>query len=115
MDNVRQFLGLSGYYRYFRESFAAHAHPLTQLLKKKNAVFHSGRGQDNSFKALKHALTHAPVLTVPNFKDPLLLQTDASMIELSVVLLQQDLKQTGSKSRLWRVLVACLSLLKRMI
>ena len=33
--NVKQFLGLAGYYRRFIQTFAFIAKPLTQLLKKK--------------------------------------------------------------------------------
>ncbi len=87
VENVRSFLGLAGYYRPFIKSFAARASPLTKLLKK-SEPFHWGSEQDNSFKDLKCALTHAPVLTFPNFKDPFLIYTDASTIGIGAVLTQ---------------------------
>ncbi len=71
-ENVRSFLGLAWYYRPFIKSFAARANPLTKLLKKKEP-FHWGSDQDKSFKDLKQALTQAPVLTFPDFKDPFLI------------------------------------------
>ncbi len=87
VNNVRSFLGLAGYYRSFIKDFSARAYPLTQLLKK-DVLFHWGKEQENSFKDLKHALTHAPILTFPDFKDPFLLQTDASMSGIGAVLMQ---------------------------
>ncbi len=85
VENVRSFLGLAGYYRPFIKSFAARANPLTKLLKK-NEPFHWGSDQDNSFKDLKQALTHAPVLTFPDFKDPFVIYTDASTLGIGAVL-----------------------------
>ncbi len=73
----------------FIKSFAARASPLTELLKKSES-FHWGSEQDISFKYLKYALTHAPVLTFPNFKDPFLIYTDASTVGIEAVLMQTD-------------------------
>ncbi len=69
VEKVRSFLGLAGYSRPFIKNFGARAKLLTQLLKK-DAPFHWGSEQESSFKDLKHALTHAPVLVFPNFDDP---------------------------------------------
>ncbi len=63
-ENVRSFLGLAVYYRPFIKNFAARTNPLTQLFKK-GTPFHWGSEQKGSFKNLKHALTHAPVLVFP--------------------------------------------------
>ncbi len=87
VENVRSFLGLAGYYRPFIKSFAARASSLTKVLKK-SEPFHWGSERDNSFKDLKYGLTHAPVLTFPNFKDPFSIYTDASTIGIGVVLMQ---------------------------
>ncbi len=89
VENVRSFLGLAGYYRPFIENFAARANPLTQLLKK-DTPFHWGSEQESSFKDLKHALTHAPVLLFPNFDDPFFVFTDASGVGMGVVLMKTD-------------------------
>ncbi len=89
VENVRSFLGLARYYRPFIKNFAARANPLTQLLKK-DAPFHWGSEQGSSFKDLKHALTHAPVLVFPNFDDPFVIFTDASGVGIGVFLMQTD-------------------------
>ncbi len=52
--------------------------------------FHWGSEQDSSFKDLKHALTHAPVLVFPNFDDPFVIFTDTSGVGLGAVLMQTD-------------------------
>ena len=41
-----------------------------------------------AFDAIRHALTHAPVLTIPDFNKPFELIVDASGIGLGGVLLQ---------------------------
>ncbi len=89
VENIRSFLGLAGYYRPFIKSFAALASPLTKLLKK-SEPFHWVSEQDNNFKDLKHALTYAPLRTFPNFKDPFLIYTDASTIDIGAVFMQTD-------------------------
>ncbi len=89
VENVRSFLGLAGYYHPFIKKFAARANPLTQLLKK-DTPFHWSSEQQNSFKDLKHALTHAPVLVLPNFDDPFINFTDSSGVGIAAVLMQTD-------------------------
>ncbi len=68
-DNVRSFLGVAGYYRPFIKNFTARASPLTHLLKK-DVPFQWLPAQQSSFEDLKKALTQAPVLVFPDFKDP---------------------------------------------
>ncbi len=57
---------------------------------KKDAPFHCGSEQKSSFKDLKHALTHAPVLVFPNYDDPFVIFTDASGVGIGAVLMQTD-------------------------
>ncbi len=89
LENVRSFLGITGYYCPFIKNFAARANPLTQLLKK-DTPFHWGSEQESSFKDLKHTLTHATVLVFHNFDDPFIIFTDTSGVGIGAVLMQTD-------------------------
>ncbi len=73
---VRQFLGLSSYYRRFIPQFAAIAKPLYELTRKDVQLYWSERCQE-AFSALKRKLTRAPVLSYPSFDKPFVLETDA--------------------------------------
>ncbi len=59
------------------------------MLLKKNTPFHWDAAQKKSFEDLKFALTHAPVLTFPDYI-PFVLYTDASALGLGAVLMQPD-------------------------
>ena len=74
---VKQFLGLIGYYRKFVPRFADIPWPLTSLTKK-DIEFHWTEKCQASFKLLKEALMKEPILRYPNPKDPYILYTDAS-------------------------------------
>ena len=88
---TRMFLGLANYYRNFIPRFAQHAEPLYTLLRK-DAPFVWGRPQEIAFAHIKHALTHAPTLILPDPSREYILRTDASDTAVSAILLQQDLE-----------------------
>lgn len=93
---VRRFLGLAGYYRKFVKDFAVLARPLTDMLRQ-GRKFAWGPEQRKSFTLLKQALSHAPVLQLPDLSKPFILDIDASTTGLGAVLLQPGEDPTQKK------------------
>ncbi|GKD84678.1 putative reverse transcriptase domain-containing protein [Tanacetum coccineum] len=62
--NIRQFLGLAGYYRRFIEGFSKVAKPMTKLTQKKVA-FKWGDKKEAAFQTLKNKFCSAPTLALP--------------------------------------------------
>ncbi|XP_017489445.1 PREDICTED: uncharacterized protein K02A2.6-like, partial [Rhagoletis zephyria] len=63
ITQVRQFLGLTGFFRKFVEGYSYLPIPLTMLLKK-DGCFQWGASQQKAFERLKEAITSKPVLTL---------------------------------------------------
>ena len=84
---VRQFLGLTGYYRRFIPNFAEHSFHLTEATRKTapERIMYSDVLNDE-FLYLKSVLCSVPTLTLPVPADSFVLQTDASGIGLGAVL-----------------------------
>ncbi|KAJ0886849.1 putative nucleotidyltransferase, Ribonuclease H [Helianthus annuus] len=61
---VRQFLGLAGYYRRFIENFSKIAQPLTALTQK-DKKYDWGVKQEEAFQLLKSKLCDVPILSLP--------------------------------------------------
>ena len=87
VTNVRQFLGLTSYYRRFIAQFAKVAAPL-HALTRKDAVFRWTAECQEAFEALKAVITRSPVLAYPNFDVDFVLETDASVKGLGAMLSQ---------------------------
>ncbi|GJR67215.1 putative reverse transcriptase domain-containing protein [Tanacetum coccineum] len=86
---VRQFLGLAGYYRRFIEGFSKIAKPLTKLTQKnKNYIW--GEEQESAFQLLKQKLCEAPILALPEGNDDFVIYCDASLQGLGAVLMQRE-------------------------
>ncbi|GKC58061.1 putative nucleotidyltransferase, ribonuclease H [Tanacetum coccineum] len=87
--NIKQlhgFLGLAGYYRRFVARYASLAAPLTHLLRKDAFIWTNAATV--AFNNSKAAMTNTPVLALPDFSKPFLIQTDASRSGVGAVLSQ---------------------------
>ena len=85
---VRQFLGLIGYYRKFVPKFADIARPLTNLTKQ-DVKFNWTEKCQKTFQLLKDMLLKEPVLKYPDPSKPYTLFTDASKYAWACVLTQE--------------------------
>nr|GEU61674.1 reverse transcriptase domain-containing protein [Tanacetum cinerariifolium] len=75
---IRQFLGLAGYYRRFIKYFSKIAKPLT-ILTQKDKKFVSGKDQEMAFQIIKQKLCEAPILALPEGNDDFVIYRDASI------------------------------------
>ena len=88
--NVKQFLGLAGYYRRFITNFATIVKPLTLLLKK-DVPFAWTETAERAFDTLKNVLCTQPLLQYPDFLKPFIITTDASDFAVGAILSQGEI------------------------
>nr|GEY32359.1 putative reverse transcriptase domain-containing protein [Tanacetum cinerariifolium] len=86
---VRQFLGLAGYYRRFIEGFSLIAKPLTKLTQK-NKTYEWGEEEEEAFQLLKDKLCSAPILALPEGSEDFVVYCDASLKGYGAVLMQRE-------------------------
>lgn len=84
---IKQFLGLVGYYRKFIPDFARLTKPLTHCLKKGNKITMNPQYVE-SFEKCKTLLTNDPILKYPDFSKEFILTTDASNVAIGAILSQ---------------------------
>ena len=86
---VRQFIGLTNYFRKFIKDYSSIAAPLMDLTRKDTDFAASWTDiHENAFNGLKEAMTTAPVLMIPDCNKPFELISDASLLGTGAVLLQ---------------------------
>ncbi|GJU90233.1 reverse transcriptase domain-containing protein [Tanacetum coccineum] len=86
---IRQFLGLIGYYRRFIKDFLKIAKYLTGLTQK-NKKYIWGEDQESAFQLLKQKLCEALILALPEGNDNFVVYCDASHQGLGAVLMQRE-------------------------
>jgi len=75
--NIKQFLGLAGYYRFI-SNFSKIAKLLLKKLLKKDEKFVWNEAQDKTFRELRDLLCSEPLLQYPDFTNSFVVTMDAS-------------------------------------
>ncbi|GKB02652.1 putative reverse transcriptase domain-containing protein [Tanacetum coccineum] len=86
---IRQFLGLAGYYRRFIKGFSKIAKSMTKLTQK-GIKFDWGEKEENAFQLIKQKLCSAPILALPEGSEDFVVYCDASHKGLGAVLMQRE-------------------------
>jgi hypothetical protein len=87
---IKQFLGLTGYYRKFIRDYSKIAKPMTNYLKKNSKLNINDPKYIDSFETLKTLLMNDPILKYPDFKETFTITTDASQFALGAILSQNN-------------------------
>nr|GEZ83321.1 retrotransposon protein, putative, Ty3-gypsy subclass [Tanacetum cinerariifolium] len=74
---IRQFLGLAGYYRRFIEGFSKIAKSMMKLTQKR-IKFDWGEKEENVFQLIKQKLCSTPILALPEGSEDFVVYYDAS-------------------------------------
>nr|GFC87583.1 putative reverse transcriptase domain-containing protein [Tanacetum cinerariifolium] len=90
---IRQYLGLAGYYRRFIEGFSKIAKPMTKPTQKK-VKFEWGDKQEAAFQLLKQKLCSAPILALPEGSKDFIVYCDTSNKGLGAVLMKKEKERT---------------------
>ncbi|KAJ9524664.1 hypothetical protein QJQ45_024262 [Haematococcus lacustris] len=85
--SVRSFVGLATYFRTFIQGFAKLVAPLTNLTKT-HVQWCWDDSCEAAFRGVKHALSNAPVLALPDFSKQFQVICDASVTGIGAVLMQ---------------------------
>ncbi|GJZ25827.1 putative reverse transcriptase domain-containing protein [Tanacetum coccineum] len=86
---VRQFLGLAGYYRRFIKGFSLISKPLTKLTQKYKK-YEWGKEEEEAIPTLKQKLRSAPILALPKGTEDFVVYCDASLKGYGAVLMQRE-------------------------
>ncbi|GJX74300.1 putative reverse transcriptase domain-containing protein [Tanacetum coccineum] len=86
---IRQFLGLAGYYRRFIKGFSKIARPMMKLTQK-SVKFDKGEKEEAAFQTLKQKLCSASILSLPEGSENFVVYCDALHKGLGAVLMQKE-------------------------
>ncbi|GJV64732.1 putative reverse transcriptase domain-containing protein [Tanacetum coccineum] len=86
---IRQFLGLAGYYQRFIEGFLKIAKSITKLTQK-GIKFEWDEKEENAFQLIKQKLCSAPILDLPKGSEDFVVYYDASHKGLGAMLMQRE-------------------------
>ena len=85
---LRSFLGLAGFYRRFIKGFAQISATLHEATSRTKPFIWTHE-MTSSFNDLKNRLVSPPILSMPNFTLPFIVETDASNVAVGAVLAQK--------------------------
>ena len=88
VKQVQQFLGVVNWFRKFLPHYSTTAAPLYALTHK-DTEWKWDEKCDAAFAELKTALTQAPILVLPDPRQPFVLMTDASNYQIGAVVMQR--------------------------
>jgi hypothetical protein len=88
VKQIKQFLGLTGYYRKMIKGYAKIAKPITAMLKLDTKINTSDPEYLKAIETLKNMLINEPILQLPDFNKQFILTTDASNYAIGAVLSQ---------------------------
>ncbi|GKD75093.1 putative reverse transcriptase domain-containing protein, partial [Tanacetum coccineum] len=86
---IRQCLGLAGYYQRFIKEFSKIAKSMTKLTKK-GIKFDWGEKEENAFQLIKQKLCSAPILALPEGNEDFVVYCDVLHKGLGAVLMQRE-------------------------
>ena len=87
LTQLRGFFGLCSYYRRFAKGFSQLATPLTDLTKK--GAFIWTKEAQKIFDKLKKVISSCPMLAIPYFSLPFVVECDGSREDIGAVLTQR--------------------------
>ena len=89
VTQVRSFCGFCNFYRRFIKNYADICRPLNDLMRKTEPWKWTPERQE-AFETLKAAFVSQPVLVIPDYSRPFIIEADASLFATGAVLLQVD-------------------------
>jgi hypothetical protein len=89
VSQLRSFFGFCNFYRRFIDHYADLCAPLNELLRK-TIVWDWTPRRHESFEKIKATFVTGPVLLIPDYTKPFIIEADASMFTTGAILLQTD-------------------------